>query len=77
MLGVAPHLSPITGSGWDFFWPAVRKASLASKEHMRPQCTVAPGIASGEGAAFNERGYGMGLGVARLELFCQVCVSHL
>ena len=44
---------------------------------MRPQCTVVPGIATREGAVFNERGYGMRLGVARAELFRWVPVTHL
>lgn len=77
MLGVVLHLSPITGSGWGFFWPAVRRTSVASQEHMCPQRTVAPGIATREGAALNGLSYGMGLGVARAELFRQPCVTHL
>lgn len=75
MLGVGLHLSPITGSGWGFFWPAARRASVVSQEHMCPQRTVTPGIATGAGAALNGLSYGMGLGVARAELFHQACVT--
>lgn len=77
MLGVAPHLSPITGSGWDFFVWLWEEQILASEEHMHPQRTVVPGTAAGEGAAFNKQGYGISLGVARSGLFCEVCVTHL
>lgn len=78
MLGAALHLPPIMGSGWDFFGWLREEQSLASEEQRtHPRCAVAPGIATGKGAAFNERGCGMRLGVGRAELFRWVCVTHL
>lgn len=50
---------------------------LASEKPVHPQSTVVPGIAAGEGAAFNKQGYGISLGVARSGLFCWACVTHL
>lgn len=53
MLGVAPHLSPIMGSGWDFRL-AVGRANLSGQGAHAPAALSCAWDCSWEGAAFNK-----------------------
>jgi len=72
MSGVAPHLSPIIGSGWDFS-SGCEKSKLSKRGAHVPTAHSCAWDCSRS----NERGYSTGLGVPRAELFCWVCVTHL